>query len=43
VQRVAQQYLARANRTVGHFVPDQANGAHGTVGAGDEDGSADEA
>jgi zinc protease len=22
VQRVAQKYLARANRTVGHFVPD---------------------
>jgi len=26
VQRVAEKYLARSNRTVGHFVPD-ANGS----------------
>lgn len=28
VQRVAQKYLARTNRTVGHFVPEAANANH---------------
>jgi zinc protease len=38
VQRVAQQYLARTNRTVGHFIPTQAPAAApADDGFGDED------
>jgi zinc protease len=37
VQRVAQQYLARTNRTVGHFIPTQAPAAAPDDGYGDDE------